>query len=62
MAGDVAFEASDDFSFCSSFFGAFVDVFLGLRIPMDTAHGDRVERFVELAVASVVESVSGCAS
>ena len=60
LAGDVAFEASNDFFLGHAFFGASLHVVAGAGVPAQAAEYDAVERGVGLPVAAAVEPVPGC--
>src|SRR5204863_4333800 len=59
LAGDVALEAADGFSFAEPLCGASLDVGNGGRVlGADADHDDGPERGVRLAVAGAAESVA----
>ena len=58
MAGEVAFEAADGFSFGFAFGCFSVEVEPGGGIGSCSAEGDDVDRSIELAVAAAVQSVA----
>src|SRR6266540_899902 len=62
LAGDVAFEAAEDFASVESFGGAFRGVGAGALAVAEPADGDHVQRPVGLSVAAVVEAVAGGAA
>jgi hypothetical protein len=62
LAGDVAFEAAEDFAFVESVSGPFGGVGLGALAVAEAADGDHVECSVGLSVAAGVESVTGGAA
>ena len=58
LAGDVAFEAADDFALGFPFAGSPGRVVAGARAAAQPADCDEVERAVGLAIAAVVEPVA----
>ena len=58
LAGDVAFEAADDFALGLAFGGAAFDVGAGAFAVAHSGDGDQVQSAVGLAVAAVVEAVA----
>src|SRR5450432_1589929 len=59
LARDVALEAAHDFALGLAFGGAAFDVGAGSVAVAQPADGDQVERSVGLAIAAVVEAVTG---
>src|SRR5207244_2731705 len=62
LAGDVALEAAEDFASVESVGFSFGGVGAGAWVVAEAADGDHVEGAVGLAVAAVVEPVTGCAA
>ena len=62
LAGDVAFEAAEDFASVEAVGFAFGGVGAGAWVVSEAADGDHVQGAVGLAVAAVVEPVAGCSS
>src|SRR5271168_4665869 len=60
LAGDVAFEAADDFALGFPFAGSPGRVVAGARAAAQPADCDEVERAVGLAITAVVEPVAAC--
>src|SRR5450755_2853109 len=60
LAGDVALEAAHDFALGLAFGRAALGVCTGALAVAQPADGDQVKRPVGLAVAAVVEAVTGC--
>ena len=58
LAGEVAFEATDDFAFGHSLCGATGDTYLGALITGETHHDDSPECVVGDAIAAAVEAMS----
>jgi hypothetical protein len=58
LAGDVAFQASDDFGLGQSFLGAALGVGAAAGVVAEPVEHDDVEGVVGLAVAASVESVA----
>src|ERR1019366_9731490 len=60
LAGDVALEAAEDLALGLAFGGPSLRVGAGALAVAQSADGDQVQCPVGLAVAAVVEAVSGC--
>ncbi|SRR6266545_4377503 len=58
LAGDVAFQAADDFAFALAFADASHDVVPGRLVIAHADEDDPIERGVRLAVAAAVEPVA----